>query len=126
MLGIGINVTLRTIDLPEELRETATSLAEESAGSAPRSLTVEVALAATTTALERWLTASPEAIGAAWNARDALLGRPVSWDSGEGVAAGIDPSGALVVALPDGSRTELHAGEVMLVRRGEPDGPGSG
>jgi BirA family transcriptional regulator, biotin operon repressor / biotin---[acetyl-CoA-carboxylase] ligase len=125
VIGIGINVALRTADLPEELRETATSLAEAGGGGGPAP-SVEAVLAATTAALERRLTGSPEEVTATWNARDVLLRREVTWDAGEGVAEGIDPYGALVVSLPDGSRTELHAGEVKLVRRSEPDRSGAG
>ena len=36
------------------------------------------------------------------------------WQGGEGTGAGIDPTGALLVDLPDGSSTALTAGEVTL------------
>jgi biotin-(acetyl-CoA carboxylase) ligase len=54
---------------------------------------------------------------AAWRSRDALLGRSVRWDNGskEGTAAGVDDSGALIVATVDGPVT-LDAGEVHLER----------
>lgn len=121
VLGIGVNVTVRSADLPEELRETATSLLE-AGGERARALTVEAVLAATTAALERWSVADPADVAAAWDARDALRGRPVRWDGGRGVAEGIDrSSGALVVSGPDGRRVDLHAGEVALVRPGEGD-----
>ncbi|CAA9522911.1 MAG: hypothetical protein AVDCRST_MAG45-2616 [uncultured Solirubrobacterales bacterium] len=121
VLGIGVNVTVRSGDLPDELRETATSLLE-AGGGRPPAPTVEAVLAATATALERWLIADPADVAAAWGARDALRGLPVRWDTGHGLAEGIDPSsGALVVSAPDGRRTELHAGEVALVRPGEAD-----
>ena len=122
VLGIGVNVTVRRDELPEELRETATSLSDAS-GASPRALTVEAVLDATTEALERWSVADPADVATAWSARDALRGRPVRWDAGHGRAEGIDPSsGALVVHGPDGRRVELHAGEVALVRPGDGDG----
>jgi biotin-(acetyl-CoA carboxylase) ligase len=52
---------------------------------------------------------------AAWRERDALLGNPVSWNDGSGTAAGIDDSGALLVATGDGL-VALDAGEVHLTR----------
>ena len=49
-----------------------------------------------------------------WRERDALRGRRVAWGDGEGTADGIDDEGRLVVALDDGSRRALDAGEVHL------------
>jgi BirA family biotin operon repressor/biotin-[acetyl-CoA-carboxylase] ligase len=108
VLGIGLNVT--TESFPEELN--ATSLLLE--GSA---LTPEDALRALLFALDVWLSRPPADILAAWRSRDALLGRPVRWSNGgnEGVAAGVDDSGALIVETVDGPVT-LDAGEVHLER----------
>jgi biotin-(acetyl-CoA carboxylase) ligase len=52
---------------------------------------------------------------AAWRERDALAGRNVRWADGssDGVAAGVDDSGALIVDTADG-RVTLDAGEVHL------------
>jgi BirA family biotin operon repressor/biotin-[acetyl-CoA-carboxylase] ligase len=111
VLGVGLNVAARADALPEELRATATSLAIE-AGSAPG---VEPVLAALLAAVEATSAQSPEEVVAGWSARDALRGRPIRWDGGEGIAEGIDPSGSLLVAT-DGGRVALHAGEVALVR----------
>ena len=111
VLGIGINVAIRSEDLPDELRATATSLAIE-AGSAPG---IESVLAALLDALEATCAWTREEVIAAWNARDALRGRAIRWDTGEGIAEGIDQSGSLLVAS-DGGRIELQTGEVGLVR----------
>ena len=75
------------------------------------------ALAALVAALDEWLAGPREEILAAWRPRDALIGRPVRWENGskEGVAAGIDSAGALVVDTADGQVT-LDAGEVHLER----------
>jgi biotin-(acetyl-CoA carboxylase) ligase len=50
----------------------------------------------------------------AYRARDALTGRHISWDGGEGVAMEIDERGHLVVERGDGERLSLGAGEVHL------------
>ena len=105
VLGIGLNVNLQPEDLPEELRETATSIA--AAAGEPRDL--EDQLAALLRSLDGWIGASQEAVLAAWRRRDAIIGRQVSWDGGEGRAAGIDDSGALLVGLQ-----ELNAGEIHI------------
>ena len=107
ILGIGVNVAVRPEDFPEELRGRATGLGRE-----PDE--VEAVLAALIAALERRLGEDPEATLEAWRARDALLGREISWSGGTGVAAGVDGSGQLVVELPGGGATSLGAGEVHL------------
>jgi len=109
VLGIGVNVALREDDLPPELRATAGSL-----GRAPED--VEPLLATLLTTLEARLTQSPDGVLEAWRGRDALRGRPVRWDGGEGMAAGVDAAGRLVVRLRDGRTTALDAGEVHLAR----------
>jgi BirA family biotin operon repressor/biotin-[acetyl-CoA-carboxylase] ligase len=106
VLGIGLNVA--TEKFPAELDAISLRLA-----GAP--VSVEEALAALIASLERWLPRSTEEILAAWRSRDALLGRTVRWANGgeEGVAAGVDDSGALIVETADG-RVTLDAGEVHL------------
>ena len=107
VLGMGINVAVRPDDFPEELRASAGSLGLE-----PRD--VEVFLERLLATLERTLALEPAALLDAWRARDALYGREVAWADGTGRAGGIDGDGRLVVALPDGGRTALEAGEVHL------------
>jgi BirA family biotin operon repressor/biotin-[acetyl-CoA-carboxylase] ligase len=107
VLGIGVNVAVRPEDLPAGLRATAGGL-----GLAPGD--VEPFLARLLAALERTLAAPPAAVLAAWRERDALRGRPVSWDGGSGRAAGIDDAGQLLVDQDGGGRVALGAGEVHL------------
>ena len=64
--------------------------------------------------LDYWVTAEREEILAAWRSRDALRGRKVSWNGGNGVADGIEDSGDLVVVAAGGDRVVLGAGEVHL------------
>lgn len=106
VLGIGLNVATRSF--PEELAETATSLAL--AGVAlPR----EEVLGSLLASLARLLAASPEEVLIAWRERDALLGAPVAWSGGSGTGAGITDAGALRVDTGTGV-VELDAGEVHL------------
>ena len=64
----------------------------------------------------RWTEASGDEVLAAYRARDALCGRRVSWDGGEGVAEEIDEQGHLVVETSGGERVSLGAGEVLASR----------
>jgi BirA family biotin operon repressor/biotin-[acetyl-CoA-carboxylase] ligase len=105
VVGVGMNLAIEPQELPEELRETATSLDGVPGGEARRALDRRLA---------RWLEADPESILAAWRARDALRGREVAWEEGSGVADGVDDRGCLLVVLPGGGSAVLGAGEVHL------------
>ncbi len=104
VVGIGLNVS--TPDFPPELTATSLRLA---GGSASVDETVSALLAM----LERWLSSPPAEVLAAWRLRDALQGRKISWERGEGVAAGIDDRGNLLVDINSG-QVALGAGEVHL------------
>jgi BirA family transcriptional regulator, biotin operon repressor / biotin---[acetyl-CoA-carboxylase] ligase len=107
VLGIGLNVT--TEEFPPELRDSATSLRLEGVETDTESI-----LSALLAALERRLEDEPAELLSAWRERDALRGRRVRWRDGEGTAAGIDDTGALLVDTEDG-RVALEAGEVHLL-----------
>jgi BirA family biotin operon repressor/biotin-[acetyl-CoA-carboxylase] ligase len=108
VLGVGLNVS--SMEFPEELRDSATSLRV-----AGIETDVETILDALLLSLDRWLRAPQAAVLAAWRRRDAIRGEPVRWTAGDGTAAGIDDSGALLVDTEMG-RIALQAGEVHLVR----------
>ena len=108
VLGVGLNVT--TDSFPRELAETATSLRLAGVETTPGQV-----LDALLPSLDAWLGAPPDAVLPAWRDRDALKGERVRWSGGEGVAAGIDDSGSLLVDTHDG-RVTLDAGEVHLLR----------
>jgi BirA family biotin operon repressor/biotin-[acetyl-CoA-carboxylase] ligase len=111
VVGIGLNVSTGADEFPPELREIATSLAIAAGRPVERSAT----LGALLEALDARMTAHPEDILDAWRVRDALVGERVRWRDGEGTAAGISESGALVVESGE-ERVELDAGEVHLLR----------
>jgi BirA family biotin operon repressor/biotin-[acetyl-CoA-carboxylase] ligase len=112
MIGIGLNVSTKRDEFPDELRESATSLE----GCHPDRLGTEAVLAAVLAALERRLGSKPGEILAAWRSRDALAGTAIRWNGGEGVAAGLDDDGSLLVDT-DAGRLTLDAGEVHLLAR---------
>jgi BirA family transcriptional regulator, biotin operon repressor / biotin---[acetyl-CoA-carboxylase] ligase len=105
VLGLGVNVALDVRDLPDELRLTAGSLGRRD---------LEAALRELLDGLTRWLAAPAGEVAVALRARDALLDRRVEWSGGEGVGAGIDDAGALLVRVADGSVVALDAGEVRV------------
>ena len=108
VLGVGVNVT--TERFPAELAESATSLRLAGVEADP-----EAVLASLLRSLSRWLGAPPARVLEAWRSLDALKGERVRWTGGEGIADGIDDSGALRVETASGLVT-LDAGEVHLLR----------
>jgi BirA family transcriptional regulator, biotin operon repressor / biotin---[acetyl-CoA-carboxylase] ligase len=110
VLGIGLNVAVDVAELPAELRDRAGTLDLDPAAVEP---TLEALLAT----LEERLEHDPPELLCAFRERDALLGRRVRWQRGEGVAAGIDGEGRLLVDGADGTRVAVDAGEVHLDRR---------
>jgi BirA family biotin operon repressor/biotin-[acetyl-CoA-carboxylase] ligase len=114
ILGIGLNVALHPEQMPAELRERTATLgypAQE----------IEPTLERLLLTLQQRLAESEDRTLEAWRGRDALRGRQIVWgshgpasDPQRGRAEGIDGTGRLIVALPDGGRTALTAGEVHL------------
>ena len=111
VLGIGVNVAVDLGELPEELRASAGTLGLERDA-------IEPLLARLLELLERCLARPPEGLLEAWRQRDALLGSPIAWSGGRGVAAGVDGHGRLLARLEDGSERALEAGEVHLLPPG--------
>jgi len=109
VLGIGVNVAVDVASLPEEAAEVAGTLGKSPAD-------VEPTLTALLTALEKRLGQDRDSVLVALRERDALLGRRVRWQDGEGLGAGIDESGALRVDV-NGHEITLTAGEVTLSAR---------
>jgi BirA family biotin operon repressor/biotin-[acetyl-CoA-carboxylase] ligase len=107
VLGIGVNVAVRRDDFPADLRGRAATLGLEPAA-------IEATLAALLDALGERLVQRPAQLLAAFRERDALLGRPLSWAGGEGVGAGVDDAGRLLVDVAGGEHVALDAGEVHL------------
>ena len=117
VIGIGLNVAVPEDQFPPELRGQARSLAptEAEGGVEPSGApTVGDALRGLNLALGRWVEASGENVLGPYRARDALVGRRVSWEGGTGVAAGVDGLGHLIVDVGGTAPVVLGAGEVHL------------
>jgi BirA family transcriptional regulator, biotin operon repressor / biotin---[acetyl-CoA-carboxylase] ligase len=106
VIGLGLNVAMGEQDFPPGLRWRAGGLGRSR-------FEVEPTLTRLLARLERWIAAPPEAVLAALRERDALLGRHVRWQGGEGRATGVDDDGRLLVAV-NGDQVALEAGEVHL------------
>lgn len=111
VLGVGVNVAVALEQLPDELHGSAGTL-----GLGPEA--IEPTLARLLELLEHWLGRSPAEVLDAWRERDALRGASIVWDSGRGVATGVDDRGRLLARLDDGRDAALEAGEVHLLASG--------
>jgi BirA family biotin operon repressor/biotin-[acetyl-CoA-carboxylase] ligase len=111
VIGVGLNVSIAAPEFPPELRDVATSVGH--------GVTVEEALAALNERLGYWVGAEEAEVLDAFRQRDALRGKDIAWEDGQGIAQGVDEQGNLIVAASSGERLTLGAGEVHL-------GPASG
>jgi BirA family transcriptional regulator, biotin operon repressor / biotin---[acetyl-CoA-carboxylase] ligase len=106
VIGIGLNVAVDLAELPDEVRDIAATL-----GRPPEA--IEPTLAELLTALESRLGQPHGDAVAALRERDALLDRAIRWSGGDGIGAGIDDEGRLLVRTGDTVRP-LDAGEVHI------------
>ena len=116
VIGVGANLAHHP-DLPDR---PATSLAALGAPSpSPQQVVTDLA-AQLAHWVSIWRTQGLHAITAAWEARAHPIGTPLSADSGqgtrlEGTFQGLDPSGAIILRLANGSNSVIHAGDVFLI-----------
>lgn len=110
--GIGINLRPLGDAPPEDVSQRATSL-EEEVGISLSPSELAGLIVGSLKRLAREGTALDPGVLEDLAARDSLLGATVDSDEhGPGVARGIDPSGALLLERPDGSRVRVVAGSV--------------
>ena len=120
VVGVGVNVAQEAGDFPPEIAETATSLALAGVATDRESVA-----AAFLDALEPLWTelqvGRRAALLAAWSARADFGGRTVTVRAPAGVLRGVaralDPGGALVLVLEDGTETVALAGDLEAAPR---------
>lgn len=119
VLGIGVNLNMRQEQFGTDLRHPATSLLEAGAKEVDRIVFTRRLL----TELDRlygiFLEQGEGPVRAEWLERARIAGRKVKVSVGnrefEGVVAGVDAFGALLVDCPGGHREIVLSGDVTLV-----------
>jgi BirA family biotin operon repressor/biotin-[acetyl-CoA-carboxylase] ligase len=106
VIGVGVNVAIEADEFPADLRTPAVSIGHRA--------TVEATFESLNERLAEWTGAAEDAVLEAFRERDLLKGREVAWEDGQGVAAGIDDRGNLLLRKVDGAELSLGAGEVSL------------
>ena len=119
VLGIGVNLNMRLSQLGEGLRHPATSLLEEGGVEVDRVVFTRTLLRELDELYDRFLSEGEAPVRAEWLERSAIGGKGVRVDCGgrqfAGVVQGVDPFGALLVLLPDGTLETVLSGDVTLV-----------
>lgn len=117
VLGIGLNVTTRLEDFPEELRDTAGSLYTQTGFVFERGKLIAAIIAELSSLYSLWLE-GPGVCHAEYKRRCIVLDRQITVSSPEGeydaVAENISADYGLVLRLPDGGRKTVHSGEVKI------------
>lgn len=117
ILGIGINANFHVNDLPEELRETATTLRMECGGDIPLQDLCKSLLINIDVLYEKVLSGKTRDIIERWKSRNNTLGQHVRITtlngSIEGTAVDLDESGALIVKAEDGEMRNIIAGDCV-------------
>lgn len=126
-LGIGLNVNITREQMPQDLRETATSL-REATGRAPdrmidRTVLVRRLLETVEIWSDRLAAGDPRDILQAWATWSETLGRQVKVITPQrivtGLAQGVTGEGALILRLHNGTEEIVTAGDVVHLRPGE-------
>ena len=120
VVGIGMNVNMTKQDIPDEIKQIASSLLIESDDHVSRT---ELA-ASLISEYDRWydlfLNGGKKVILDEWIGMSSTIGNPVRVVTGngafEGIADGIDDEGLLIIRLTDGTFRKISAGDVTMVR----------
>jgi BirA family transcriptional regulator, biotin operon repressor / biotin---[acetyl-CoA-carboxylase] ligase len=120
VVGIGINVNMSAEEMPDDIKDLATSLMiERKEGISRTELAADVIME-----FDRWygllMTEGKKVIIDEWLAMSSTIGKLVHVATGdrsfEGVAEGIDDEGLLIVKQDDGTYRKVSAGDVTMVR----------
>lgn len=119
-VGIGVNMHLGAGARQQIIAAggLAPAALEDAVPGLGRNALAAALLAAAAAALWQAPQASADALPAAWAARDTLRDRPVRVEGAgaplQGIARGLDMSGALLLEMPDGRLRPVTAGEVSV------------
>ncbi len=123
VLGIGLNVNMRSEDLPPPIKEIASSIAEETGKERPRAEVLGQVLDELELALADLARGDYETVLAQWMALDEIIGKQVRAETPAGIfrgqARGIRRDGALLVKDDESGRERaVVAGDVVIVEQG--------
>jgi BirA family biotin operon repressor/biotin-[acetyl-CoA-carboxylase] ligase len=116
--GIGISVNLDVEDYPDDLRDIASSIKIESGTSMDRTILIAAVMDEFESLYKLYQQEGFQAIASLWEALSVMIQQKVvvSTHQGqrEGIAVGLDPSGALLVDMGMGEIMPIMSGGVKL------------
>ena len=119
VVGIGINVNTSMEAFPPEVREVASTLEREMGAAVPRLPILKRLLANMEELLQAYPEDGEQATIEQWVSLSCTVGRRVRvrWGRGsvEGMAIGIDRTGALVIETAQGNEERVMTGDVTLL-----------
>jgi BirA family biotin operon repressor/biotin-[acetyl-CoA-carboxylase] ligase len=124
VVGVGVNVRQRTADFPAELRSRAVSLAGAGGEDVSRLALMSRFLKEARPLLDPLPEELDDELQGEWHRRDVLLGRRLRVAGVEGRAAGLGPSGHLLLDTDAGDSRSVAGGHVQIIE--SRDGPGRG
>ena len=123
VVGIGINVNIEAEEMPDEIREYATSIKIETGKKQARNkIAIDILKE-----MDKWYSIfsnnGKRLISEEWLRLSSTIGRAVKAVIGEnifqGTAQGIDENGMLILRLSDNSIKKISAGDVTHIRQAE-------
>lgn len=119
ILGIGVNLNMLPDQYPDDLRHPATSLLVESGSPVNRLGFVRTLLESLDSLYSGYIDHGYQPVRDEWVARCGMIGRRIAVNAPaeeiDGVAEGIDESGALLVRKDSGSIVRVLAGDVKIL-----------
>lgn len=120
VVGIGINVNSDRAQLPEEIRETATSVRIETGSAIAREELISGVLNEVDRRYEILRCGEKPVLLEEWKSLSSTLGKKVSVVIGDrilhGDAESIDDEGRLVLRLASGESEKIHSGDLTVLR----------
>jgi BirA family biotin operon repressor/biotin-[acetyl-CoA-carboxylase] ligase len=115
VIGIGVNLAFH----PDDTDRVATSLAAYNVAVDPADF-IETLAEAFARWVERWRGEGIDVVRRRWVEHAHAIGTPLTarlpdGSASDGLFDGLDPEGALILRLADGTRRVIHAGDVFLL-----------
>lgn len=120
VIGIGLNINISSDELPEEIRETATSVKIETGTALSRKNIAEKLLANMDFWYRKLISGEEKDIISAWTGLSLTIGKKVEAKTAAGAYSGtaeaIDETGMLLIRIDDNSLKKISSGEIFHLR----------
>lgn len=120
VIGVGVNVNLTSAELPDEIKEIATSIREQCGRETSMEAILAIFLNRLESHLEEIVKSGPVVVVELYKKLTCTLGKNISvvgaGDDVTGVAVDVDYAGELIVDVGSGDFVKVHSGETVYKR----------